>query len=174
MNTNEYGQVHFDTDEVLSMLYSEQLIDECMLSDTNELHAHKTHAGDFEIADLHIDQMPTISAVDYHANKSSQWQMPDEYKTLDIEKLLMQKLVTKGLDTPQYKQRVSEELEEYSNRNMTNALRFLHYLINTCTEHDIVTGIGRGSSVSSLVLHLLDVHYIDPLKYNLNYKEFLR
>ena len=174
MITNEYGQVSFDNQELLSMLYAGQNIDNCRPIDEHEQSLHQQHANLFEIAQLNLAPMPSVSAVDYHGAQSSNWKMPDEYKTLDIKKLLMQKLVTKGLDTPQYKQRVSEELEEYSNRNMTNALRFLHYLINTCTEHDIVTGIGRGSSVSSLVLHLLDVHHIDPLKYNLNYKEFLR
>lgn len=174
MNTNEYGQVYFDTDEVLSMLYSEQPIDECMLSDANELHAHKTHAGDFEIADLHTGQMPTISAVDYHANKSSQWQMPDQYKTLDVESLLSNKMVEKGLTDTAYVQRMADEMQEYQSRNMIDTLKFLKYLMDTCDQHDIITGIGRGSSVSSLVLHLLDVHHIDPIKYNLDYKEFLR
>jgi len=41
-------------------------------------------------------------------------------------------------------------------------------------QKDIVTGVGRGSSVSSLVLYLIGVHHIDPVKYNLSYKEFLR
>jgi len=57
---------------------------------------------------------------------------------------------------------------------MIDTLKFLKYLMDTCDQHDIITGIGRGSSVSSLVLHLLDVHHIDPIKYNLDYKEFLR
>ena len=107
----------------------------------------------FEIAQLDTVSTPQQSPIDYHFKKSSQWQMPTEYKTLDVKQLLLQKLVAKGLTQLQYKQRVEDEMQEYANRNMIDALRFLHYLINTCIAHDIVTGIGRGSSVSSLVLH---------------------
>jgi DNA polymerase III alpha subunit len=37
-----------------------------------------------------------------------------------------------------------------------------------------VWGVGRGSSVSSYVLYLLNVHRIDSIKYNLDYQDFLR
>jgi DNA polymerase III alpha subunit len=37
-----------------------------------------------------------------------------------------------------------------------------------------VWGVGRGSSVASYVLFLIGVHRIDSMKYNLDYKEFLR
>ena len=57
---------------------------------------------------------------------------------------------------------------------MTNVLKFMIYLMQVIKEKDIVTGAGRGSSVSSLVLFLIGVHYIDPIKYSLSYKEFLR
>jgi len=35
-------------------------------------------------------------------------------------------------------------------------------------------GVGRGSSVSSYILYLIGVHKIDSIKYDLDYKEFLR
>ena len=174
MITNEYGQVSFDNHELISMLYAGQSIDNCTPLDEQELLLHQRHAGLFEIAQLDTVSTPRQAPIDYHSEKSSQWQMPTEYKTLDVKQLLLEKLIAKGLTQPQYTQRVEDEMQEYSKRNMIDALRFLHYLIKTCIAHDIVTGIGRGSSVSSLVLHLLDVHHIDPLKYNLDYKEFLR
>jgi DNA polymerase III alpha subunit len=174
MNTNEYGQVTFDTNEVLSMLYNEQQINECMLSDKKESSKHLSHAGDFAIENLHFNDIPNKSAEDYHADKSSQWNMPDQYKNLDVESLLSNIMVEKGLTDTQYVQRMADEMQEYRSRNMIHTLRFLKYLMDTCEQHDIITGIGRGSSVSSLVLHLLDVHHIDPIKYNLDYKEFLR
>ena len=40
--------------------------------------------------------------------------------------------------------------------------------------NSIVWGVGRGSSVASYVLFLLGVHKIDSVKYNLDWREFLR
>jgi len=174
MNTNEYGQVTFDTREMITMLYAGQSIDGYSVSDPNELSMHNKNAILFEIDALHLTVTPQTSAVEYHAEQSNKWQMPQSYQQLDVEHHLSQRLVAKGFTDVKYTQRLIEELSEYHKRDMMNILRFLHYLMDTCKQHNVVTGIGRGSSVSSLVLHLLDVHHIDPVKYNLDYKEFLR
>ena len=39
-------------------------------------------------------------------------------------------------------------------------------------KHELVWGVGRGSSVARYVLYLLGVHKVDSLKYNLDIKEF--
>jgi DNA polymerase III alpha subunit len=100
--------------------------------------------------------------------------MPDNIKNMNIFQYLSDQLVAKGYTGNDYKQRLLDELNEYKSRNMLNVIKFLKHLMDTCMANNVVSGIGRGSSVSSLVLHLLDVHYIDPVKYNLDYKEFLR
>ena len=41
-------------------------------------------------------------------------------------------------------------------------------------ENNRVWGVGRGSSVSSFCLFLIGVHKINPMLYDLDYKEFLR
>jgi DNA polymerase III alpha subunit len=50
----------------------------------------------------------------------------------------------------------------------------LKYIVDTLRDNKIIWGVGRGSSVSSYVLYLLGVHRIDSLKYQLDYREFLR
>lgn len=174
MKTNEYGQVSFETDEILSMLYAGQTIDQYLVSDVGEQSLHQKHAQLFEISPLPTAVTPDKSPMEFHREKSSQWQMPQEYQDIDLETLLSRKCADKGYTDALYMQRIVDEMEQYKIRGMTDTLKFLHYLIQTCTKNNIVTGIGRGSSVSSLVLHLLDVHHIDPVKYNLDYKEFLR
>jgi len=42
------------------------------------------------------------------------------------------------------------------------------------SEHGIIWGVGRGSSVASYVLYLLGVHKINSMYYNLDAEEFLR
>ena len=67
-----------------------------------------------------------------------------------------------------------EELDAFKARNMLDLLRWLKYFVDTCSKEGIVWGVGRGSSVSSYVLYLIGVHSIDPIKFNLDWREFLR
>ena len=71
-------------------------------------------------------------------------------------------------------QRLIEELQEFRARNMLPLLRTLKYVVDTLRKHNIVWGVGRGSSVASYVLYLLGVHKIDSIKYGLDWQEFLR
>jgi DNA polymerase III alpha subunit len=98
----------------------------------------------------------------------SSWNMPDKYTTLDIEEWLLDSC------PEQNHQRLEEELQEYKQRNMLDLLRWLKYFVDTCRKEHIVWGVGRGSSVASYVLYLIGVHKIDSLKYNLDWREFLR
>ena len=107
--------------------------------------------------------------------------MPDEYKSLAIEEWLFAK-VMKELQNAStdfvYNSskwiRVEEELEAYKERGMEDLLRYMIYLVDFMRENGIVWGVGRGSSVASYVLYLIGVHRIDSIKYNLDWREFLR
>ena len=57
---------------------------------------------------------------------------------------------------------------------MIDLLRWCKYFVDTCTNNDILWGVGRGSSVASYILYLIGVHRINSIKYNLDWKEFLR
>ena len=107
---------------------------------------------------------------DYDAACQSNWNMPDEYKTLDIEAWIWEQ--TPPWD-PQHT-RVAEELAAFKARNMIDLLRWLKYFVDTCEKEGVVWGVGRGSSVASYVLFLIGVHSVDSVKYNLDWQEFLR
>lgn len=173
MNTNEYGQVTFACNEIIDMLYAEQIVDGFVV-ETSKILQHNLFSDYFGVPKMQQHVSIQEPALEYHKKNSETWLIPQEYIELDIEKVLAEKLVSKNLTTKNYIDRLFEEMNDYKARNMVNVLKFLFYLMKTCHKHNIVTGIGRGSSVSSLVLHLLDVHHIDPVKYNLDYKEFLR
>jgi DNA polymerase III alpha subunit len=96
------------------------------------------------------------------------WQMPDEYKVMDIEGFLVDQCPKQNY------QRLIDELTAYKERNMLDLLRWLKYFVDTCTKNNVVWGVGRGSSVASYVLFLIGVHSIDSVKYNLDWQEFLR
>ncbi len=98
------------------------------------------------------------------------WNMPDEYKKMDIESWLKKQCPPWDPQST----RLEEELVEYKARNMLDLLRWLKYFVDVCSKENIVWGVGRGSSVASYVLYLIGVHSIDPIKYNLDWQEFLR
>lgn len=108
------------------------------------------------------------SVNDYDASMQSDWNMPDAYKTMDIEGFLVNEC------PKQHYQRLIEELQEFRARNMLDLLRWLKYFVDTCRANNVIWGVGRGSSVASYALFLLGVHKIDSIKYNLDWHEFLR
>jgi hypothetical protein len=110
-----------------------------------------------------------IDIEEFDQVRQNEWLMPDHYKNLNIVEFVLDQTTNEK----EY-QRAVEELVEYENRNMFNLLRWLKYIVDTCRSNNIVWGVGRGSSVSSYVLYLLEVHRIDSIKYNLDWQEFLR
>lgn len=111
-----------------------------------------------------------IKTEDYDLACQKNWLMPDEYKQMDIEAWLKEQCPPWD---PQAT-RLEEELVQYKARNMLDLLRWLKYFVDTCSKENIVWGVGRGSSVASYILYLIGVHNIDPIKYNLDWQEFLR
>ena len=99
------------------------------------------------------------------------YNIPEHYQTIDVKEYV-RKLVSDG-DSDQIG-RVEMELTEFEARNLFPVLRILIYIIETMRKHELVWGVGRGSSVASYVLYLLGVHKVDSLKYNLDIREFLK
>jgi DNA polymerase III alpha subunit len=108
----------------------------------------------------------TVEEMDIFFQNS--WKMPDEYKNFDIVSWVVMQCKTEH-----ELQRVAEELLLYSELGAIDLLRYLKYLVDFFKEHDIIYGIGRGSSVASYVLYLIGVHRIDSLYYDLPISEFL-
>lgn len=97
------------------------------------------------------------------------WIIPREYQDLDIEQHA--KLLCRN---SQDLERVEWELTEFRERNLLPVLRAIKYVVDTMRTNSIVWGVGRGSSVSSLTLYLLGVHRVDPIRWNLDPREFFR
>lgn len=110
-----------------------------------------------------------INPAEFHAQQQSVWHMPEQYRSMDIAAHVL------GLcSTEAELQRCGKELLLYQERGLFDLLRFMVYMVDTMTEHKIISGVGRGSSVASYVLYKLQVHRIDSMYYNLDVEEFLR
>ena len=114
-------------------------------------------------------QEPDIDVDEFHRQNQQQWFMPAEYKDLDIAKYILNLCKTDA-----ELQRVGEELLLYQERDLFNLLRYIVYLVDTMKNHNIIWGVGRGSSVSSYVLYLIGIHKINSMYYDLDIREFLR
>jgi DNA polymerase III alpha subunit len=99
---------------------------------------------------------------------SKHWFIPDEYCPNLVEFLYSQ------CKTPEQTQRVDQELELFIKNGMYDLLHVMKYVVDTLRENNVVWGVGRGSSVASYVLHLIGVHKIDSIKYNLPIEEFFK
>lgn len=79
-------------------------------------------------------------------------------------------------DSPEYKEygeRVKHELSIMNELGFVDYMLMVWDVINFCKEHDIPTGLGRGSAAGSLVLYLIGVTKIDPIKYGLYFERFI-
>lgn len=111
----------------------------------------------------------TCSVEEFHKANQQQWFMPQEYRDMDIAKWILDQCIDQN-----ELQRAGHELLEYANRGYLELLKYLKYLVDTMRKHNIVWGVGRGSSVASFVLYLIGVHKIHSLRHNLDFEEFMR
>ena len=100
---------------------------------------------------------------------TSRWFIPEEYRTMDIIDWLYHRC-----PTPEIRERVVQELRLFAKHDMIPMLKTMKYVVDTLRANNIVWGVGRGSSVASYVLHIIGVHKIDSVKYNIPIEEFFK
>jgi DNA polymerase III alpha subunit len=171
MKTDELGIPRFTNKDLVNMIYTGH-VDKCHVvlceqsDDVDKFNEAMEEQGFDKLQkyiSLDVDQK-TFDGV-----CQSEWFMPDEYKTFNLHSFLMSQC-----STNEQIQRMNDEFVEFKNRNMLDLLRYMKYLVDFMRENDIVWGVGRGSSVASYVLYLIGVHKIDSIKYDLDWREFLR
>ena len=132
---------------------------------------------DIKLSDLEIQNKPIIqkyidpevSVEEFDKVCQDSWFMPKEYIEMDIAKFVLDQCKEQA-----ELQRAGEELLMFQEREMFPLLRYLKYLVDTMRKHNVVWGVGRGSSVSSYVLYLIGIHRINSLHYDLSIDEFLK
>ncbi len=171
LKTDNLGIPRFSNRDLIDMIYSgRQDMCHVVLCDPSD-DVEKFNQASEELG------LPTLTAyVPLDVNKSEfdnlcqkDWYMPDNYKDIDVLEYLY-----KRCDNHVQVQRMAEELSAYLDRDLENLLRYMIYLVDFMRENNIVWGVGRGSSVASYVLYLIGIHKIDSIKYELDWREFLR
>jgi DNA polymerase III alpha subunit len=169
MIINGIGEVGYTQAELAGMLRSDpdKSLDCVQLVDAQTYnHAIQEMYSDFRTVKAWID-LPYDA--DYHAALQSQWHIPQQYATVDIAQLVLDRC-----ENQDELQRVGQELMMFQDYGLFPLLKFLHYLVQTLSDQGIVMGVGRGSSVASFVLYKLGVHRVNSLYYDLDINEFLK
>ena len=173
MMQDKFGQLIFSESDIVDLVMQGR--------DLNTLKNILVDATvDIEKAALLLDCVPgfvtydtlineDLTVEEFDRTQQKTWHMPEEYQQLDIAQYILNQCKTDA-----ELQRCGQELLMYQERDLFDLLRFLKYLVDTMTEHQVIWGVGRGSSVASYVLYKLGVHRINSMFYDLDVGEFLR
>lgn len=168
MHIDNYGQPIFTENDICELYLADpSRIINNMLTDKEIKFSDILELKDVPKTILY--ENPKLSIEDFDKKSYTNWLMPDSYKDMDIAKYVLELC-----QTDEELQRVGQELLLFQERNMFNLLRYLKYLVDTMRKHNVIWGVGRGSSVASFVLFLLGVHRINSLYYDLSINEFLK
>jgi len=183
IKTDDLGIRRFSNRDLIDMIYSGHA-DKChvVLCDPSD-DIDKFNAA---MQDQHLPELTKYVALDVDQKTfdgvcQSEWFMPDKYKNIDVNQYILSRVMehmqiqkAEEVVLTEQNKRANEELHAFAKHNMFNLLRYMIYLVDFMRENDIVWGVGRGSSVASYVLYLIGVHKIDSIKYELDWREFLR
>jgi DNA polymerase III alpha subunit len=170
MRTNELHQVIVSESDMVDVLYRGEVVSNLVVDNPNWIKQFNQHCDEYGLPGIAGWQEESLQLPEeYVQDNLHNWHLPASYATFDLENYLFDKC-----NTPAQKARIEQELVKFKSRNMMPILCWMKYFIDTLREHNMVWGVGRGSSVASYVLYLLDVHRVDSLKYELDIEEFLK
>lgn len=172
--TDKYGNAILSVPEARQALLYDHDIFSSYIDDINEVelfnkHSERLLGKAYQINKPLTSEELLLSPEEYYQNKTSHWNIPDKYKSIDIRQLLLSKCTT-----PEEINRVQLEYKMFEERNLVPLLQFLVYLVEHMRDKNIVWGVGRGSSVASYSLYLLGIHKVNSIKYDLPIEEFLK
>jgi len=170
MKYDQLGRPFVNEDELCDMLYhnADLPLDNFLVVDPEQYNQSvKTLFAD--LPSLQKYQELDVDIEEFDNLNQDHWSMPEEYKNFDIAQWILDQCKTEH-----ELQRVGQELLLFQEKNLFSLLQYLKYLVDTMRQHNIVWGVGRGSSVASYVLYLIGVHHIDSIYYDLPIEEFLK
>jgi DNA polymerase III alpha subunit len=169
LDVDDWGRVVASYDQAIEVLMSGLDLVTLNVQASPELDQYNEMCQLFDKTDEVIRPVTPLAETPevYHARRSREWVSPVDSSQLWDE--LLEKC-TNAVE----RERFVMELEEFSKRGMLEVLVQLDAMVKVLDAANVVRGVGRGSSVASFILYLMGVHFIDPIKYNLEVNEFLK
>jgi hypothetical protein len=152
---------------IVELLYSGRGLDSAMAlpSDDIELYNAADRLLDTGYGNIDVAAGEIYDGVDWF----SHWLTPAPWSSMDVGMTVLSRCQTEAEF-----ERVQIELVLFEQRKMMSVLRHLMYLVDHWRQAGILWGVGRGSSVGSLVLYLIGINRINPLDFDLGIDEFLK
>ena len=158
------GNVIYNHKGLMEYLIKYKKFPDNLLYMDNEVEEFNKYAEIYDIPKLSLPKKLVN-----HEERKNKWFYPDEYNQINLEVYFLALC-----KSDKERERVLLELKEYERTDMTKLLRFCIYFMDFIKKHNLVIGVGRGSSVNSYCLYLLGLHKINSIQYDLNIKDFLK
>ncbi len=169
MKLNNYNEIVVKENDLVEAMLEGKTFEKVITYNPEIIDQFNHFSTLFKFGDEIEVSNPSRNGEDKYSYKNADnWWIPEEFKQLNIVDYIL------GLSPRENYDRCVEELEEFKKRDMFPVLKFLVYMVAELKSNNILWGVGRGSSVSSYILYLIGVHKVDSIKYDLDYKEFLR
>lgn len=161
------GTVICGQEAMVEMLYSGRDLDGIFCSDPRDQIEWETASRicDSTTAGPVHASGPMHAGIDWFDH----WLTPEPWASIDLRAWCMERC-----RSDEERARTEMEISAFERRNMLSAMRHLVYCADTWRKHNICWGVGRGSSVSSFVLHLIGINRINPMEFGLEVAEWLK
>jgi DNA polymerase III alpha subunit len=169
MKQTSHGELVYSESDLCNLIMQGCAIDDVTVDQSVNLESAAAILNDIPKFIAYNELVEQLSTEQFDHRNQQQWFMPESYRNMDIAELVLNLCATDA-----ELQRCGHELMLFQERGLFDLLRYLKYLVDVMSEHKLIWGVGRGSSVASYVLYKLGVHRIDSLYYDLDPAEFLR
>jgi hypothetical protein len=159
------GTVTLKQAAALEALYMGRSLDDCLFYPDEDIESYNRSV---KLLDLDIPQLNTTDT-GIPRDWYNEWKTPEPFASMDILGYCCELC-----PNDDYRIRTCEEYILFEERGMIPVLRHLTWVVYYLRKMEIVWGVGRGSSVSSLLLYLIGINRIDPMKFGLDISEFLK
>ena len=167
---DDLGRVIMTVDGLADFMIEGKPIDGLLVEECDDTIKYNKYSSKNQLT-LYTEEIASQTATKYDEKAVFHWKTPKEYQISDEDLAIW--LFEQCSSDDEY-DRVLEELNMYEERGLYPLLKHLLFLVDHFRKNNIVWGVGRGSSVSSFVLFLIGIHKVNPLKYGLNIKDFLK
>lgn len=163
----EDGTVICDEHAAVEMLYQGLDLQNMVMSPSEdvELFNQTNRRLDAGLPEIPVAEQGIYGDLDWY----SLWLTPPGFEDIDVREFCLSMC-----DDDAKRDRVNMEMDLYEERDMLPVLRHLIFMVNDLRQRQILWGVGRGSSVSSYVLYLIGINRINPLRFSLDIREFLK
>lgn len=168
---DDYGRVVLSTENVVEAMLSGEDVSGCYLTDNDEVELYNNSCKEFgvEPKKFYDIKKKSENVENYFERLSNTWLIPKEYRNIDVVEFLSSKCTTE-----KEKIRLAQELEEFLKRDQAIIINLMIYLVDVMRKNNVVWGVGRGSSVACFILYLIGINKVNPLDYDIDYKEFFK